>query len=82
MCSEMRMIVGGKDRGPLLSSRKYMQRISLNQSVHSVCSMLSILPLHYVRVSHLCSVHGDTWVLQLSPDPSERYSGMKCKLTI
>ena len=42
---------------------KYMLSVLSVRSVHPVCTILSIHPLHYVQVSDVCSVPGDTWVL-------------------
>ena len=46
---------------------KYMHSVLSVQWVHSVCTILSIYSLHYVRVSDVCSVAGDTWMLSIQP---------------
>ena len=47
---------------------KYMLSVLSVRSVwHSVCTILSIHSLHYVLVSDVCSVSGDTWVLSIHP---------------
>ena len=46
---------------------KYMHSVLSGRSVHSVCTILSIYSLHYVLVSDVCSVSGDTWVLSIQP---------------